>query len=157
MDLYSQFESFLVRSCTQYPPGLIEMGGLVAGQVAGFLPATMYLLIDILFPDFSRRHEIQNPERQPTWVEIRHCMLFTLFNYAWPLAFYFLFVYWTEFQQATFIMDPKLPSLKNIAFNFVSGLLTRGISSYYVHRALHHPSIYAHIHSSIISIFPSMD
>jgi methylsterol monooxygenase len=80
----------------------------VAGQVAGFLlPATVYLLIDILFPDFSRRREIQNPERQPTWVEIRHYMLLTLFNHAWPLAFYFLFAYWTEFQQATFITNPS--------------------------------------------------
>lgn len=149
MDLYSHFESFWVRSCIQYSPGLIEMGGLVAGQVVGFLlPATVYLLIDILFPDFSRRHEIQNPERQPIWVEVRHCMLLTLFNHAWPLAFYFLFVYWTEFQQAAFIMDSKLPSLKNIAFDFVFGLLTREISSYYVHCALHHPSIYVHIHSS---------
>jgi len=28
-------------------------------------------------------------------------MPLTLFNHAWPLAFYFLFAYWTEFQQAT--------------------------------------------------------
>ena len=61
-------------------------------------------------------------------------MLLALFNHAWPLAFYFLFAYWTEFQQATF-MDPKLPSLKNIAFDFVFILLTREVSFYYVHRA----------------------
>ncbi|OCK91482.1 uncharacterized protein K441DRAFT_664782 [Cenococcum geophilum 1.58] len=35
-------------------------------------------------------------------------MLLTLFNHAWPLAFYFLFAYWTEFQQATSLHHPSI-------------------------------------------------
>lgn len=73
-------------------------------------------------------------------------MFLTLFNHIWPLVIYLLFAYWTEFQQATFIMDSKLPSLKTIVFDFVFGLLACEVSFYYVHRALHHPSIYAYIH-----------
>ncbi|KAJ5154407.1 sterol desaturase [Penicillium coprophilum] len=43
-------------------------------------------------------------------------------------------------------MDPIVPSLKTFIVDFAFGLLAREVSFYYVHRALHHPSIYVYIH-----------
>ncbi|KAL3457540.1 hypothetical protein BJX64DRAFT_293030 [Aspergillus heterothallicus] len=130
-----------------YRPGTIELAGSIGTQIVGFIiPATIYMLIDVVFPVFSQRHKIQNQRRQPTAAQIAHCIKVSLFNHVWIIAIHIALVYATGLDKATLNLDPILPGWKTLATDFIIGLLAREISFYYVHRALHHPSIYVYIH-----------
>ncbi|BCR87219.1 sterol desaturase family protein [Aspergillus chevalieri] len=131
--------------CNHYRPGDIEIAGVILSQVVGFIiPATIYLLIDIIFPSFSRKHKLQ--QRQPTWAQIRHCIKISLMNQIWIAAAHILGVYLQGLDHSFLIMDPKLPSFTMLASDFIFGMAAREILFYYIHRALHHPSIYVYIH-----------
>ncbi|KAL4958677.1 sterol desaturase family protein [Aspergillus stella-maris] len=43
-------------------------------------------------------------------------------------------------------LDPTIPGWRTLVGDFIFGLLAREISFYYVHRILHHPRLYPHIH-----------
>ncbi|KAL4820744.1 hypothetical protein BDW67DRAFT_180305 [Aspergillus spinulosporus] len=147
MDLHSQLQAAWDRVITTYRPGTIELTGSIVTQIVGFIiPATLYMLIDALFPKFSQRHKIQGASRQPTRQQILHCVQVTLFNHVWVVALHALLVYYTGLDRATVNLDPVVPPWKVFFMDFAFGLLAREISFYYVHRALHHPSIYAYIH-----------
>lgn len=61
-----------------YQPGTIELASSTGAQIIGFLiPATLYMLIDPVFPTFSQRHKIQTARRQPTRAQIAHCVKVT--------------------------------------------------------------------------------
>lgn len=133
--------------CAQYKPGEIEVAGVILGQIIGFIiPATIYLLIDVLAPDFSQRHKLQSTRRQPTRTQIWHCVKISMLNQAWVAASHALAIYLVGVDHSFLIMDPNLPSLGNMASDFAFGMVAREVSFYYIHRALHHPRIYGHIH-----------
>jgi methylsterol monooxygenase len=147
MDLHSQLQDAWAGIITTYKPGTIELAGSIMTQIVGFIiPATLYMLIDALFPKFSQRHKIQPARRQPTRQQIIHCTKVTLFNHLWIVALHALLVYSKGLDHATVNLDPTVPPWTTFTTDFVFALLAREISFYYVHRALHHPSIYAHIH-----------
>ncbi|EAW16917.1 sterol desaturase family protein [Aspergillus fischeri NRRL 181] len=147
MDVHAQLQTAWTDIITTYRPGTIEFTGIVLSQVVGFiLPATVYMLIDTLFPKFSQRHKIQGARRQPTRHQIQHCIKVCLFNHAWIVALQFILLYLRGFNHAYLNMEPTVPSLKTFIVDCIFGLLAREVSFYYVHRALHHPSIYAYIH-----------
>ena len=119
----------------------------ISVQVIGFIiPATIYLSIDILFPKFSERHKIQGARRQPTSQQILHCVKVSLFNHVWMLGLHGAALYLRGFEHSFMNLEPTVPPLKSFVVDFAFGLLSREIMFYYVHRVLHHPSIYAYVH-----------
>jgi hypothetical protein len=73
MELYPEIERFCADIHVRYPPGLIEGVIMVIGQIVGFFsPATIYLLIPVILPEFSRRHRIQATDRQPRAKQLQH-------------------------------------------------------------------------------------
>ncbi|KAH8697702.1 C-4 sterol methyl oxidase [Talaromyces proteolyticus] len=144
MDSYSYLQAAWTDVVTTHNPGTIEVMGVILAQVIGFIiPATIYMMIDILFPKFSQRHKIQGARRQPTRQQILHCVKVSLFNHAWIVALHAAAVYFTNMSMN---LHPIVPPLKIFVIDFAFGLLAREVLFYYVHRALHHPSIYAYIH-----------
>ncbi|KAJ5383225.1 sterol desaturase [Penicillium concentricum] len=147
MDVHAQLQSVWTHIITTHKPGTIEIMGSILSQIVGFiLPATIYMLIDTLFPKFSQRHKIQGARRQPTRQQIQHCIKVSLFNHIWIVALQYIILYLRGFDHPILNMDPIVPSLKIFIVDFVFGLLAREVSFYYVHRALHHPRIYVYIH-----------
>lgn len=133
--------------CLRYPPGLIEVVGSAIAQVLGFLlPATVYLMIDLLFPKFSRKHKIQSHEKQPTGRQIVDCVLFALFNHAFLIGGHFIVLGVFRFRYSMFVIDPELPSPRIVLLDFVYAVLFREVLFYSVHRLLHHPRFYAWLH-----------
>lgn len=147
MDLHAQLEATWAHISTTCKPGMIEFMGAVFTQVVGFIfPATIYLMIDFLFPKFSRRHKIQGDRRQPTQQQVRHCVIVCLSNHLWIAALLFAALYTNGFDHSHLDMTPTMPSFHTLVVDFLFGLLAREILFYYVHRAFHHPSIYVYIH-----------
>ncbi|KAL3436136.1 hypothetical protein BDV09DRAFT_184516 [Aspergillus tetrazonus] len=131
MDLHSKVQAAWDRLINTYRPGTIELTGSIATQTVGFiLPATLYLLIDTLFPEFSKRHKIQ----------------VTLLNRVWVVAIHAMVVYWAGLDHAIMNLDPIVPPWREFIVDFIFALLAREILFYYIHRTLHHPRIYAYIH-----------
>ncbi|KAK9359039.1 hypothetical protein V1504DRAFT_435222 [Lipomyces starkeyi] len=105
--------------CRDYPPGVIEFGLIFCGHIIFWTIATIYLLIDVLFPAFSNKHKLQSQQCQPSAKEIRHCITHVgaatvaaiLFNIA------ILYVFGTH--TTAFSVSSKLPSLKQFAFELI--------------------------------------
>lgn len=132
---------------SSYPPSPIEFVVIVSVQFLAFwVPATVYLGIDILFPAFSNRHKIQSERRQPSWEQIRHCIKHVGFNEALGVVIQLLVRNAVGWDKTAFLVTRTLPSLSTIAFDFVFALIAREVSFYYIHRAFHHPRIYKYIH-----------
>lgn len=148
MSTVDEMEQIWASICARYKPGHIEIAGIILTQLIGFiLPATIYLLIDILFPNFSRKHKLQSAQRQPTGAQIRHCIKISLFNQLWVAILHAATVQFLVGPDHSLLdMSPTLPTPSTLIKDFLFGLAAREITFYYVHRALHHPSIYAHIH-----------
>lgn len=131
----------------KYPPGLIEFGVLALAEIVGFwIPGTIYLAIDLLFPKFSQRHKIQSERRQPSRAQIIHCIkyvgLHEIAGWSIQLAIRAAF----GFQHSLFRVERQLPGLWTIVSDLIFGSLAREVLFYYVHRAFHHPSVYSKIH-----------
>lgn len=147
MECLGEIERAWEYVCTHYKPGQIEIAGVILAQIIGFvIPAVVYLLIDLLFPEFSAKHKIQSTRRQPTTAQIWHCIKISMLNQIWVVILHAMAIYFTGLEHSLLIMDPRLPSLKLLAMDFLFGLVAREVSFYYIHRALHHPSIYVYIH-----------
>ncbi|KAL3439739.1 hypothetical protein BJX65DRAFT_317728 [Aspergillus insuetus] len=146
-DLHARMQAAWDHVLATYQPGTIELAGSIGTQIIGFvIPATLYMLLDVLFPAFSQRHKIQAARRQPTAAQIAHCITITLFNHVWIIALHAAIVYAVGFDKSTLNLDPTLPSWIAIVKDFAFGLLAREISFYYVHRLMHHPMLYARFH-----------
>ncbi|OBT65739.1 hypothetical protein VE03_03345 [Pseudogymnoascus sp. 23342-1-I1] len=130
-----------------YPPAQIEFVMIVFVQLLAFwVPATIYLGIDLLFPAFSNRHKIQSERRQPSWAQIRHCIKYVGLNEIIGVVVQVLVRFAIGWDKTLFLVTRALPSLSTIAFDFVFALIAREVSFYYIHRVFHHPRIYKYIH-----------
>lgn len=135
------------RLCQDYPAWQVELVITVMVQLVGFwLPATIYHLIDVYFLKFSRAHKHQpDPKRQPTRVQVVHCIRYAFFVTLGDVALQIGFGYLTDFRPV-FVVSPSLPSTTEIVRHFVFANIAREILAYYVHRILHHPLLYARYH-----------
>lgn len=133
--------------CSKYPPALLEILMSATVQFTFFwIPCTLLLLLDLLFPEFSSRHKIQSERRQPTWAQIKHCIHHVFVNTISGILIQLGLAYLSNFQLCLFRVSPELPTAKEIVIDFVYAFLCREILFYYSHRLFHHPSIYRQIH-----------
>jgi hypothetical protein len=138
---------FWKELCAKYPPGLLEVFLLMAIQVFFFwVPATLLLLFDLAFPKLSSRHKIQSERRQPSWPQIKHCLIHVAVNSVNGTLIQFFVAYYLGFQQSIYRTSPDLPSSKEVVFDFIFACVIREVMFYYAHRVLHLPSIYKYIH-----------
>jgi len=145
--LSAYFQQSWLEICSAYPPSFIEFVLIVTIQFLCFwIPATIYLSIDLLFPEFSNRHKIQSERRQPSWEQIKHCIKYVALNELIGIIAQLLLRNAFGWDKTLFTLSRDLPSARTILFDFVYGLLAREAIFYYVHRAFHHPKIYAYIH-----------
>lgn len=146
-DALASFDRFWSELISRYPPSVVEFGVVLVVQLVAFwIPATIYLGIDLLFPTFSNRHKIQSERRQPSWKQIRHCIWHVGLNDIIGVLIQFLLRYTIGWDKTVFEVKNELPSLSVIGIDFLYGLATREISFYYLHRLLHHPRLYKYIH-----------
>jgi sterol desaturase/sphingolipid hydroxylase (fatty acid hydroxylase superfamily) len=130
-----------------YPPGLIEFGATILSQLVGFwLVCSIYLAIDLTFPEFSNRHKLQSERRQPSWAAIRECIWHVLIGTISSESIHFGLLYLQGFRFSFFDTSARLPSLGEVTGHFLIALFAREVLFYTSHRALHHPKIYAQIH-----------
>lgn len=125
----------------------VELIVTVFVQLIGFwLPATMYQLVDVCFPDFSQAHKHQpDPRRQPTRTQTLRCIRYAFFMTLGDIALQIGIGYVTSFHPI-FVVSPTLPTFKEAVRHFIFGNLAREALAYYVHRLLHHPWFYARYH-----------
>lgn len=131
----------------KYPPGLIEFGSSIFTQVVGFwIPCTIYLGIDLLFPKFSNRHKIQSERRQPSRAQIIHCIKHVGLTEIAGLSIQLAVRAAIGFQYSAYRVERQLPGLWTVMSDFVYASLAREVVFYYIHRAFHHPLVYAKVH-----------
>lgn len=133
-----------------YSPGMIEFQLFNLGLLLAFwIPALVYLGIDLCFPAFSNRHKIQSERRQPSWPEIQDCMLVVLKVNVTEAILHLSYLRLRggpSYDFSVFTIPDTIPSLGSFVWIFAIGLFWREITFYYSHRALHHPLVYKHVH-----------
>ena len=140
-------DNFWSEVVAKYPPSVVELGVVFAMQMLAFwVPATIYLGIDQLFPAFSNRHKIQSERRQPSWEQIKHCIWHVGLNEIIGLLLQVLIRHALGWDKTLFAVERELPSISTIGLDFLYGLAAREISFYYLHRLFHHPRIYKYVH-----------
>jgi len=143
---------FWAELCLKYPPGLLEVVLVTLTQILFFwIPSTVLLLLDLVFPEFSNRHKIQSERRQPTLSQIIQCIQHVAVNNFSGALIQFCIAYFQGFQKSIFGVSPDLPSGKEMMTDFIFSLLVREVLFYYAHRGFHHQSIYKYFHNIINS------
>lgn len=151
--LYSSSSSFFTKLWKsfhgqQQSAWTIELEVSIGTLIVGFwLPSTFYLLLDTFFPSFSAAHKIQPPQskRQPTNAQIWHCIRHAATMSVFDVVAQCLFGYWNDFQ-SSFSTAAQLPGVGEVALQLTFALLAYEVLSYYIHRAFHHPWLYARFH-----------
>jgi sterol desaturase/sphingolipid hydroxylase (fatty acid hydroxylase superfamily) len=123
----------------------IEFVGYLAVQLGFFwLPSTIYILLPYVLPNFAARMKLQKQEKQPTMAEIRECVTVVLRNQALLTASHFIML--SLGLPSPFRFDAELPSWTAMKRDLFICVIGREVLFYYIHCALHLPSLYAKIH-----------
>jgi sterol desaturase/sphingolipid hydroxylase (fatty acid hydroxylase superfamily) len=131
--------------CATYTPIQIELtGSLLVMLLTFYIPSTIFISLPYLFPEWSRRHQHQPPSKQPSGKDIFRAFTTCVRNNALTASLQALNFYLGGHSSLRII--PTLPSLYEILWQFVFGLLFREVAFYLVHRALHHPLLYGPLH-----------
>jgi sterol desaturase/sphingolipid hydroxylase (fatty acid hydroxylase superfamily) len=130
---------------SRYSPRQIEFFGYIATQLVFFwIPSATYLLLPYVFPQLGARLKLQKQEKQPTLAEIRECVVVVLRNEMLLIASHLAIL--SLGAPSRFRFDAELPSSWEMRRDFSICVLAREVLFYYIHRAMHHPSLYAKIH-----------
>lgn len=145
--MYPDFALKWARICNTDRPAQVELAVSLVAQILGFwLPCTIYLGIDILFPTFSQRHKLQSERRQPSRSAILQCVKDVAIGNSINALLQLTVAKLSGYQVTLFRIDSTLPSIPELVLHFIFALLAREVLFYAAHRALHHPALYARIH-----------
>ncbi|PGH04538.1 hypothetical protein AJ79_07064 [Helicocarpus griseus UAMH5409] len=132
---------------TTYPPGAIEITVAILSQLLGFwLISTLYLLLDLLYPSFSQTHKLQSSRSQPSRTAILLCFRTVATANLSSTLLHLVLLHFTNYKLTLFTIPSHLPTMREILSDFLYALVTREALFYTIHRALHHPLLYRHIH-----------
>jgi sterol desaturase/sphingolipid hydroxylase (fatty acid hydroxylase superfamily) len=130
------------------PIQIILTGNFLVQTFAFWLPALAYLSIDLIPSHPLYKFKIQ-PAKKVTTSEVWQCIKTVLINQylvATPLDL-FLALLAAKFGQSPALrVSPILPSVREIARDFVISVIVREILFYYSHRLGHVPALYKRIH-----------
>lgn len=144
-----EVQSLWNRVVASHSPQTIEFAGTLLVQLTTFwLPSLVYLSLDAVCPSFSQRHKIQPAPKQPRRKDIWHCVSVVLQNQILSTGLHLLLITAVKHagQPSSYRIQPSLPSLIEVAWDFVLSLLLREVLFYYSHRLLHSPYFYTRIH-----------
>jgi sterol desaturase/sphingolipid hydroxylase (fatty acid hydroxylase superfamily) len=136
---------------TTYPPYILEFSGTLLTQILFYwIPCTLYLLLDIHLPAFSRAHKLQPASHQPTRAQVAQCIQLALRNQLISISLQLVNLLATrdvpaDEQRLSF--SPSLPTLHEFARDFAVLVVVREVWFYYVHRALHTRLLYGRVHA----------
>jgi sterol desaturase/sphingolipid hydroxylase (fatty acid hydroxylase superfamily) len=129
----------------RYSPRQIEFFGYIAVQLVFFwIPSATYLSLPFVFPRLAARLKLQKQEKQPTLVEIRECVVVVLRNEMLLIASHLALLLLGA--PSRFRFDAELPSSWETRKDLFICIMAREVLFYYIHRAMHHPSLYTKIH-----------
>ncbi|KZP27833.1 hypothetical protein FIBSPDRAFT_730163 [Athelia psychrophila] len=135
-----------------YPVTAIQFWTSITIQATCFWGlAVLYSFIPYFFPDFSARHKLQKNEKQPTWADIRECVLIVFRNQMVGISIMLLELYAQAKSgkaPSAVQFSPVLPSIPVIVRDMLLGMMMREVLFYYVHRACHHKLVYTAIHKT---------
>ena len=127
----------------------IELFGTLIIQFLFFwIPSIIYTSLDYIAPQFSEAHKLQPAPKQPTAKDIRQCVIVVIQNQIMTIIIQLLVMMAASRagQPSAYRIESSLPTLTEMARDFILNLLIREVLFYYSHRILHHPRIYAYIH-----------
>jgi len=134
---------------SRYSPARIAFFGTNTIQLTCFwFASAVYISLPSLFPAFSARHKLQKDEKQPTPTEIWECFLVVFRNQVLASAMQLSIIALDALtgRPPTHRFDPTLPSLTEVIRDVILCIFLREVIVYYIHRLVHHPSIYKTIH-----------
>lgn len=146
MDLVGKAWSDIVAT---YNPHLIEFGGNIIVQVIfWWIPCIAFSSLHSIFPGFSEAHKIQPAPKQPTANDIHQSVIVALRNQFMVTALHGALVYaaYTQGMPPTLRVTVELPSILELARDYVFCLLGREAMFYYSHRVFHWRPLYKRIH-----------
>lgn len=140
--LYPMWESLRMQ-CSQQS---IFVVGVAVSQIGGYLLGALpYMVLDFLKPQVVETRKIQR-SRYATWRELLNALLgilaTTLFLILPPLT-----VGAKHLRFLGINGDAPLPSSQNILLNLAFFLVIEDYLNYWLHRMLHLPWLYKHVHS----------
>lgn len=139
--------SYWEQILQQYSVSTIEFLGTSIIQLLFFWTiSAVYISLPYVFPAFSARHKLQKSDKQPTRSELAHCFTVVARNQLLSTATQIILLKLSKNRPPAHRFDAALPDLMEVARDIVFAILMREVLFYYVHRLLHHPSLYPTIH-----------
>lgn len=151
-DLSRQMWTQLIQSVS--PKTLITLGSLLV-QFSVYVLASVPSILCYSFPSLTSRWRLQTPGENaprlpadyPNWsnfLSVFRLVAFSHFGIFYPLIFT---LYYQIPSISSLPMDyESLPPFLTLVFQMVASLVIEDCYHYFMHRGLHHPSIYGKIH-----------
>ncbi|KZT53854.1 sterol desaturase [Calocera cornea HHB12733] len=130
------------------PNDLITVGTQLVQILAFWVPALLYLILDITQPAWAKPWKIQ-PSKTPSRGEILRCMRVVAVNnflIALPLQLLLHTATVRLSLPPAFLVSVTFPTPLSFARDIILCMLIREPLFYYSHRLLHRPSLYKSIH-----------
>ena len=133
---------------TYTPTQIVLVGNFMVQTLAFWIPASLYLSIDLIPKHPLYKFKIQ-PAKQVTTEEVWQCLRTVLVNQylvSTPLDLSLALLAAKLGHPPALTVSPFLPSIKEIARDFTISIITREILFYYIHRLGHVPALYKRVH-----------
>lgn len=135
-----------MQLCARYSEYSVFVVGCFVSQILGyFLGVIPYAIIDLVKPASAVKLKIQ-PRRYPSKVELRRTVINLLVNFI-GVILPMLLVGGNMLSKFGISSDRAPPSLPVVFTHLCFFLVVEDYANYWLHRALHTPWLYKHIHS----------
>ncbi|KAJ8028199.1 Fatty acid hydroxylase domain-containing protein 2 [Holothuria leucospilota] len=136
--LYHQYGEF----------NLFVFGTSVVGFLIYWLVAALFLLVDVTGkPEFVLRYKVQPDQNVPVPTrKLLKCIAVVCFNQVFVNVPFFYAMYYVVKMRGCSFEPKEMPSFRVKFRDWLVFLFVQEIGFYYMHRLMHHPLLYKHIH-----------